>query len=448
MLRVLALLFFLCPLSATAAAPTPFIRLGVNIKASHKLMAHAEKTLMAALDDAHEFPDTVPPSDYRRASARLHGQHPYGGTVSVKRVGQELHVTHVVVVALESRPGDRKRQLFADTSVFDVPNAQLIFRQRYFLPQGMLTDSTARFIVARLQALLTGPKSPKPQMAESSISPEMSGHEIDTEHPERKEQHPEPVVPPGEPLPEAAAVAEGRVFADRSHFGVGGALSARKALLTSNGTPLPVCYCNKGGFGSLMAGAALNGGLYFNPNVTNFGLDVDVLVEFAQTQVLNNGVTATISSIFWQAMGAAAYRLNLPANVELHVRLGYAFRSFPLAEGVFPTLNYGAPVAGLALVIPLWEDILTLFAHADYLALVQVGGWAAVFGQASQGQGVQADGGIRGRVGPLELTARVAWDIIVVSFTGTTMLNLPTNYANVTLSDQHVEGSLTLAGRF
>jgi hypothetical protein len=449
-------------MSGTVPAEGPLIRLAVVVRGPPALRRVVAQDMERPLA---EIADTVPQNEYQRAAKRAGVRKPFS-PAAARRVGGELHLTHVLLVRDVVMRSRRGRRTFAEVRLVEVQRpGKTLFAQRYFLPEGRLTASTAGSITERLKTYLAAVDSdvrnvldtPREAAARRPHLPTPRGTDLDT--PARDPQTGEALSrddaddnDDDDEAPGISAKAppdEGTAGARRSAFGAGLAVVRRSAaLVPSDGARNAPTYDSSGSYGGIIPGLALSAHLFPLDAMPALGLSLDGFVVLASTELPNTSTRQSFRNVVWNLRGAVAFQMDTAVGLGLGLRAGYAYLSFPLSDGAFPGLSYAAPLAGARVTWRLGDGTVTLRAGGEYMFAVQGGLEASRLGTSLGGHAYGAEAGIEIDAGPLEITPLVRYEAYSSRFSGQTFLFTAARFNNVVLDDRQTQLLITVGSRF
>jgi hypothetical protein len=420
----------------------PPVRMAVVIVGPQALVNQVQEEITLPLSAVAQIVQT---SDYRRAAAHIGiARHPRSNRAA-PFVGRELGAQYVLLVDGLVMHSEAGRQVFMGVRLIHTASAQMLLGQRYFLPDGKLTPSTADAIRTRLVQMVGPqlgaliPESVQPQQPVSGGKPQPA--QVQPEQPMQ------PVLPAPQgalhppkawgkrPSVQVRAQAQNPTQGPtprKSWVHLAPQLLWRRAFLKpTQERGQRILYGDGPGFGRVTAGGQLGMGFYFG----RYGAEFDVAATTGATSETIDGVGNQSTAQRLSVRGAFAVELLKKSRARIAPRVGMLYDLLPIDLGPFIGLRYLAATVGARLATPLWGHILQLEGAVDYMFVGSLGLEAGRAGVPGFAQGGIASLGPVVWFGPVRLAVTLGLDTRTAHFHGPTSLYAPVRYVAMQLSD-------------
>lgn len=428
---------------ATSATPSQEVRIVWASRGNAAFLRSVADHVAGGLGDS-----TLGPRAFWQAVRRGNLPAPWtpGGA---QRVGRAVHATHVLLVG---RPvGTQDRAFAVQASLINVGSGRVIFTRRYSLTTALFDADSARALVTDLQewtAVAAAVDSPSDGEghtavaewdADGSAEGDPDGGNTDDDGDNRG--HDYNGYDDSHPLGVPGAL----------QLAVGAATTSRQASFASSAVseahPLPPCYCG----GATTAFPSLYGRAGWFPHRQRLGVHGELSIGQAAIGVLTTqGQHVTTSSVM-RGNAGIVYLWPLrarPVALTLMPELGYTLVRFPMGEGAFPSLTYGAPSAGVSSGVQFWKNRLSVNVGVHVMPWLQTWDEAVRLGEIDATFGWRVQGSLAVRFGALEAAVTARLEQFTLGCRGRTFLYSTTRATDVTLTDRFAQALVSVGGHF
>ena len=382
----------------------------------------------------------VQTSEYRRTAASIGiVRHPRSNRAA-PWVGRALGVDFVLLIDGVKERNAAGVQYFIGVRLLRSAGGPPLHEQRYFLPEGLLTPSTAEAILGKLvPAIRPSPQNPAGSFVDSEVAaprpvarPPISAPPTGpAAAPARPRATPKPQAKPQKP------------YGRRGWLTVGPALAWRRASLAEPDAPSPAVVYGAGhGLGRPLAGGSGAFGLFWG----RIGIEGGVqLYTGKQSSVMGaHRDVGAVRQLHLQTV--VALELLPSGTARLGPRVGLVHDRLPIDLGPFVGLSYTAPTLGAHFATPMWRKRLQLRGNVDGIFLGRMALEARRAGVPRFASGVKGALMPRLCMGRWHLEATLGLDFRAAQFRGPTALFSHARYQALSLSDTHLHVGVALGG--